>query len=239
MTQSPTIAPIDAVHQKADATFYLREVMDDVKSIELGRTVYKMVPYVRIQQSLDGQTDGLNVQDTPVTDHHKHAYADAWVEFCKSAMDAPKHFTPLDARLFIDEPSVVVTLKGLGINSVEALAEWSTGAHDKLMLKEPALAREVARWQIRAREFLEKAESTATFSTLQRDLGKKGDELADLREEIQRMKNLLADITKKQSPAGQRALYSQAKPVDIPKYADMSRIDPQMHLINSRVNNRG
>jgi hypothetical protein len=180
----------------------------------------------------------LQITEREATSQDKWTYAVQWEQFARENMQDPnKAHTPLEL-LFVGEPSIIVTLKDNNIHSVEQCANFPTARWEKLNKLDANLGRELADYQRRSQEFLRRIEEALPFQEMHRQIADRGDTLKQLQIEMLQLENKLAEITKQQAPAGQRALYSEAKPVDIPDPRKAHLYDPQAQMIQGLARER-
>jgi hypothetical protein len=218
--------------------FFNKEIQD----IETGKWFFK--PYIQIQPD-QGVADLLQTTEREATTRDKWQYSVEWEQFAREHMQDPnKAHTPLEL-LFAGEPSIIVTLKDHGIHSVEQGANFPTARFDEINKNDAVLARELADYQRRCQEYLKRAEEALPYQEMQREIASRGDTVRQLLEEMQRMQNKLAEITKQQVPHGQRALYpkshiplteeAQIAAGFLPDPKKAVAYNPQLAVINGRA----
>lgn len=118
--------------------FHYHPVLQPEESHKQGREVYKDVLYIRIQ--IKGQKN--QIRSRKATELDQVEFPSAWAAFLKNEETAVNG-TPLSAIPGVG-PSLAIEIRGLGITSVEDLANLPDSAMDKfrgaMMFRERARA---------------------------------------------------------------------------------------------------
>ena len=139
--------------------FYIKSVMNPLKSQAAGMPVHEDQVYVRIHEP----GERLNQVDRPVTDNDKHRFQVQWSRFVSKTEQRPDG-TPVDL-LFPNNPSVADNLKGYGIYTVQQLSNLSANAMDNVGMG-------AQEWVNMAKRFLSNASDGAAFHVMQQELDK-------------------------------------------------------------------
>lgn len=102
---------------KAWATFRMHPVLDAMASKDAGRPIKKDVPYIKIIQPGENNTQ---VYDQPATDDDVRRFPRQWTAFQQNQQQTVDG-APLDL-LFPDSPAIVENLKHVGFRTIEQLA---------------------------------------------------------------------------------------------------------------------
>lgn len=159
--------------------FYTRAVLHGAESEAAGRPVHKPIPYVKIMQP--GERD---VTERPAHDGDRARFPKQWQAY-KDGLEQQPDGTPLDT-LFPAQPEIVADYRAMRVFTVEQLATLSDtqlqnlgmGARDR---------------QTKARNFLEAAGKMKAGHALQTELGKRDDEIAKLKAQLNALASRLAD----------------------------------------------
>jgi hypothetical protein len=107
--------------------FYKRPVHNEIKSAQAGFPIYEDQDYVKIQAP--GESN-LQVVDKPAGIDHKRRWPNQWQAYA-AGRDQVADGTPL-GLLFPRHPSAIAMLQGLGIMTVQHLANASATAIDAI-----------------------------------------------------------------------------------------------------------
>lgn len=99
---------------KRTATFYLHAQSDPAASEKAGYPVFRDIPYCTIR--LAGEKDFVS---RPATDEHRAEFPQAWAHF-ERVRSWEQHSLDLLPKM---PPSVMASLKGLKVHTIEQLAE--------------------------------------------------------------------------------------------------------------------
>lgn len=141
---------------KMNVHFYVRPILDPIKSREVGRPWKVPRDYVRIQHP--GEKDTI---DRPVTEDDKRRWPRHWEMFQKGHAQIPDG-TPVDV-LFPQSPEIPENLHTLGCHTVEQLANMTEHGAQTIGMG-------ATQWRNKAREFLSAANGGAGMHKLQKQL---------------------------------------------------------------------
>jgi hypothetical protein len=163
--------------------FYIRAVKNEFKTNLEGRPIFDETEYIQIRAA----GDQTSLVDTPVTlEHSQYRFPEQYAKF-KQGLSQTTSGTPLDQwpQLTVGQ---VAELKGVGIHTVEHLAELPDNLASKFMG-----SHELRR---KASTFLKVANDDAAANKLTDELGKRDAIIAEMQEQL---KALAADKPKRQT----------------------------------------
>jgi len=154
--------------------FYIRAVKNDFKSNETGRPIFDEEEYVVIRAA----GDKTSVVDTPVTiEHSQYRFPEKYAQF-KKGLSQVTSGTPIDQwpQLSVGQ---VAELKGLGIQTVEQLADLP----DNLAMNFMG-ANELRR---KAAQFIKVAGDNAAVAKLDTELAKRDSIIAEMQVKLDQL----------------------------------------------------
>lgn len=177
--------------------FYMRSDQDNFKSEKEGRPIFYEVPYVKIMSP----GNQLSEIDTPVREDHKRRFPVQWAAFQNShapqdqIIGTPVEQWPAITRAQAEE------LRGVKFFTVEQIAGASDLQVQRLGMNGPVLKQ-------KAQAFLSVAKDTALEQRQAAEILKKDQELAELRNRMARLEEMLA---KGEAPEKPKRKYTRRK----------------------------
>ena len=169
--------------------FFMKSVIDQVKSREQSVRIYSDVPYVKIFRP----GEMLNVIERPVEQSDIRRWPRQYEQFLHNKTQVPEG-TPIDL-LFPNHPSVADNLRARGVYTIQQCANLTAHAIDSIGMG----AQEYVN---RAKKYLEAASSGSEIIKLQDELKKKDVEIygltnriRDLEKSINGLMNKLRNVT--------------------------------------------
>lgn len=141
---------------RMNVNFYMRPVLDPIKSREVGRPWKVGKEYVRIQHP--GEKD---TTDRPVTEQDKQRWPRHWEQFQRGQVQMPDG-TPVDV-LFPQSPEIPENLHTIGCHTVEQLANMTEHGAQTIGMG-------ATQWRNKARDFLSAANGGAGMHKLQKQI---------------------------------------------------------------------
>ncbi len=154
------------------AFFYTRSVLNEAKSREANRPIHDNIAFVRIQPP----GERLNIIERPVQDHDKRRWPQAWNDYLSGRTQVPEG-TPVE-MLFVNHPAIADNLKGMGVFTIEQLADLSANAMDTIGMG-------AQDWSNKAKAYLQSAEKGKGFNKLSEALDTANGEIRILKQQLQ------------------------------------------------------
>lgn len=158
--------------------FYYRPVLNNAKSVELGRPFYEDVVFVRYHPA----GERLNINDRPADDNHKRRWPAQWMQFQQNKAQTSEG-TPIDL-LFPETPSVAAMLRASHVQTIEQCAALSSDAIESIGMGAQTYVN-------KATKYLEAANKGVSATKLQKELDTRDSEIRTLKHEIDLMKQEL------------------------------------------------
>lgn len=165
--------------------FYKKSIHNPAKSREVGTPQHEDVNFVKIQHP--GET--LNIVDRPARADDAQRWPRQWHQFIQNVEQKPDGI-PI-SLLFPDKPSIVATLRGYNIHTVEQLANLSAEGISRVGLG-------CQEWVNAAARYVERAEKGVSHHKFEAELAKKDEQLRAMQRQIA---DLTALVQQAQKPA--------------------------------------
>jgi len=170
------VGNFSAPDSRKNVRFYDKKVIDQALSEQHGRTMYKMEPYVFIQEpgERDYNDDPLRLKPwAPARFPRQYAQYKAQQE------QAPEG-TPIEF-MFPQHPHIAENLRGLSIHVVEQMAEMQDTALQNIGMG-------AFQWREKARKYLEMANKGVGFHKLQAELDARDNKIATMENQMAQMR---------------------------------------------------
>ena len=156
--------------EKLAVIFYKRAIKNEFKSTEAGRPIFDELDYIKILTP--GSRDTFESEASP---EYQNRFATQWAKY-KSNQEQTVSGTPLSEVPWLTMAQVL-ELKGVNINSVEALAGVADSMAQKFM--------GINELKRRAQTYLDAAHDAAPLLKMQEELRKRDEQIAELRQMIE------------------------------------------------------
>jgi hypothetical protein len=196
-------------------TFFMKSVIDPIKSREQSIRIYSDMAYVKIFRP----GEMLNVIERPMEENDKRRWPRQYENFLHNRTQVPEG-TPIDL-LFPNNPSVADNLRARGVYTIQQCANLTAHAIDSIGMG----AQEYVN---RAKKYLEAASSGSEVIKLQEALKNKDTEVFGLTQRIKDLEKMVNGLTAKLASPGQ--INPVSNTVDIPQ---VPGYDAQTARINS------
>ena len=165
--------------------FYPDKKLNVAKSKEQGKPVWETIDKVMIQNP--GET--LTIQRKPATDEEKRKWPRQWAAYVQGKEQIPDGM-PV-SLLFPAHPSIVETLRGYGVHTVEQLANLSGNAIQTIGMG-------AQDWVNKAAKYLDQAEKGVNFHQFNKVNEEKDRKIATLERQVSdmnaRMQQLMTSL---------------------------------------------
>ena len=156
--------------EKLAVIFYQRAIKNEFKSTEAGRPIFDELDYIKILTP--GSRDTF---ESEASLEYQNRFATQWAKY-KSNQEQTVSGTPLSEVPWLTMAQVL-ELKGVNINSVEALAGIADSMAQKFM--------GINELKRRAQTYLDAAHDAAPLLKMQEELRKRDEQIAELRQMIE------------------------------------------------------
>lgn len=171
------------------AVFYMRPVLNGIKTRELSRPYYDDVPHVRIAQP----GERLNVVDRPATAHDQMRFALQWAQFQQNSQQRPAG-TPI-STLYPEQPSIVAMLEASQVWTVEQLADLSANAIENIGMGCQSYVNA-------AQQYLKIAEKGVKAHQFRQQLEERDNKIHALEQNVQELNNTVTKLLNERRQQG-------------------------------------
>lgn len=175
--------------KETHAVFYMRPVLNGIKTRENGRAFYEDIPYVRIAQP----GERLNVVERPATAQDQRRFALQWAQFQQNSQQRPAG-TPVSI-LFPEQPSIVAMFEASQVWTVEQLADLSANAIENIGMGCQSYVNA-------AQQYLRIAEKGIKAHEFRQQLEGRDREIAALKQNVQELNNTVTRLLSERRQQG-------------------------------------
>jgi hypothetical protein len=162
--------------------FYTKSVHNPAKSLDAGRPVHEDQTYVKIHPP----GERFNIIDRPARQEDTRRFPAQWAAFQQQKEQTPDG-TPIDL-LYPDQPSIAKTLRAFGIHTIEQCGDLSAAAIGQVGMGSQRYVND-------AKKYLSASEKGVGANQLRRELEKRDNDNAVLKQQLEVLKGEVARLT--------------------------------------------